>query len=165
MRIYLIGMPGSGKSSLGKELAKKINYDFIDMDLYIEKQAGMFIDEIFDSYGEEHFRDLERNVLNDFNNMDNVIIATGGGVIKNKANKKLMDGICLYLDVPIKELEIRLSKSEIERPLLKKYSVEELYNQRKDLYDYFSDYKINNENLEKRIDNILEVLNEKGINN
>ena len=97
--------------------------------------------------------------------MDNVIIATGGGVIKNKANKKLMDGICLYLDVPIKELEIRLSKSEIERPLLKKYSVEELYNQRKDLYDYFSDYKINNENLEKRIDNILEVLNEKGINN
>ena len=165
MRIYLIGMPGSGKSSLGKELAKKINYDFIDMDLYIEKQAGMFIDEIFDSYGEEHFRDLERNVLNDFNNMDNVIIATGGGVIKNKANKKLMDGICLYLDVPIKELEIRLSKSEIERPLLKKYSVEELYNQRKDLYDYFADYKINNENLEKRIDNILEVLNEKGINN
>lgn len=165
MRIYLIGMPGSGKSSLGKELAKKINYDFIDMDLYIEKQAGMFIDEIFDSYGEEHFRDLERNVLNDFNNMDNVIIATGGGVIKNKNNKKLMNGICLFLDVPIKELEIRLSKSEIDRPLLKKYSVEELYNQRKDLYDYFSDYKINNENLEKRIDNILEVLNEKGINN
>ena len=165
MRIYLIGMPGSGKSSLGKELAKKINYDFIDMDLYIEKQAGMFIDEIFDSYGEEHFRDLERNVLNDFNNMDNVIIATGGGVIKNKNNKKLMNGICLYLDVPVNELEIRLSKSEIERPLLKKYSVEELYNQRKDLYDYFADYKINNENLEKRIDNILEVLNEKGINN
>jgi shikimate kinase len=165
MRIYLIGMPGSGKSSLGKELAKKINYDFIDMDLYIEKQAGMFIDEIFDSYGEEYFRDLERNVLNDFNNMDNVIIATGGGVIKNKNNKKQMNGICLYLDVPIKELEIRLSKSEIERPLLKKYSVEELYNQRKDLYDYFSDYKINNENLEKRINDIMEVLYAKGINN
>ena len=165
MRIFLIGMPGSGKSSLGKELAKKINYDFIDMDLYIEKQAGMFIDEIFDSYGEQYFRDLERNVLNDFNNMDNVIIATGGGVIKNKNNKELMNGICLYLDVPIKELEIRLSKSEIERPLLKKYSVEELYNQRKDLYDYFSDYKINNENLEKRINDIMEVLYAKGINN
>ncbi len=164
MRIYLIGMPGSGKSSLGKELAKKINYDFIDMDLYIEKQAGMFIDEIFDSYGEEHFRDLERNVLNDFNNMDNVIIATGGGVIKNKNNKKLMNGICLYLDVPVNELEKRLSKSDIDRPLLKKYSVEELYNQRKDLYDYFSDYKINNENLEKRINDIMEVLYAKGIN-
>lgn len=165
MRIYLIGMPGSGKSSLGKELAKKINYDFIDMDLYIEKQAGMFIDEIFDSYGEEYFRDLERNVLNDFNNMDNVIIATGGGVIKNKNNKKLMNGICLYLEVALDELEKRLSKSEIERPLLKKYSVLELYNQRKDLYDYFADYKVDNMDLEKRINYILEVLNEKGINN
>ena len=165
MKIYLIGMPGSGKSSLGKELAKKINYDFIDMDLYIEKQAGMFIDEIFDLYGEEYFRDLERNVLNDFLNMDNVIIATGGGVIKNKDNKKLMDGICLYLDVSIEELENRLSKSDIERPLLKKYSVLELYNQRKELYDFFADYKINNENLEKRINDIMEVLYAKGINN
>ena len=165
MRIYLIGMPGSGKSSLGKVLASKLNYEFIDMDIYIEQKAGMFIDEIFESYGEAYFRDLERNVLNDFNNMDNVIIATGGGVIKNKNNKKLMNGICLYLEVALDELEKRLSKSEIERPLLKKYSVLELYNQRKDLYDYFADYKVDNMNLEKRINYILEVLNEKGINN
>ena len=158
MRIYLIGMPGSGKSSLGKVLASKLNYNFIDMDIYIEQKAGMFIDEIFDSYGEEYFRDLERNVLKDFNNMDNVIIATGGGVIKNKNNKNLMNGVCLYLDVPVSELEKRLSKSDIERPLLKKYSVEELYNQRKELYDYFADYKINNEDLDKAINKILEVL-------
>ena len=164
MRIYLIGMPGSGKSSLGKELAKNINYNFIDMDLYIEKKAGMFIDEIFEVYGEDYFRDLERNVLNDFNSLDDVIIATGGGVIKNKNNKNLMNGICFYLDVPIKELENRLSKSDIDRPLLKKYSVEELYNQRKDLYNYFSDYKINNEKIDERIKAIMEVLNE-GINN
>ena len=165
MKIYLIGMPGSGKSSLGNKLAEKLNYNFIDMDIYIEQTSGMFIDEIFDAYGEKYFRDLERNVLNDFLNMDNVIIATGGGVIKNKDNKKLMDGICLYLDVSIEELENRLSKSDIERPLLKKYSVLELYNQRKELYDFFADYKINNSNLEKRIDKIMEVLNGEGINN
>ena len=165
MKIYLIGMPGSGKSSLGNKLAEKLNYNFIDMDIYIEQTSGMFIDEIFDAYGEKYFRDLERNVLNDFLNMDNVIIATGGGVIKNKDNKKLMDGICLYLDVSIEELENRLSKSDIERPLLKKYSVLELYNQRKELYDFFADYKIDNSNLEKRIDKIMEVLNGKGINN
>lgn len=165
MKIYLIGMPGSGKSSLGNKLAEKLNYNFIDMDIYIEQTSGMFIDEIFDAYGEKYFRDLERNVLNDFLNMDNVIIATGGGVIKNKDNKKLMDGICLYLDVSIEELENRLSKSDIERPLLKKYSVLELYNQRKELYDFFADYKIDNSNLEKRIDKIMEVLNGEGINN
>lgn len=165
MKIYLIGMPGSGKSSLGNKLAEKLNYNFIDMDIYIEQTSGMFIDEIFDAYGEKYFRDLERNVLNDFLNMDNVIIATGGGVIKNKDNKKLMDGICLYLDVSIEELENRLSKSDIERPLLKKYSVLELYNQRKELYDFFADYKIDNSNLEKRIEKIMEVLNGEGINN
>ena len=58
MRIYLIGMPGCGKSTLGKVLAKQLNYDFIDMDQYIERQACMFIDEIFDAYGEEYFLSL-----------------------------------------------------------------------------------------------------------
>ena len=62
MRIYLIGMPGCGKSTLGKRLAKKLNYEFIDMDSYIEKNACMFIDEIFDAFGEEYFRALEKNI-------------------------------------------------------------------------------------------------------
>ena len=87
MKLFLIGMPGCGKSTLGKKLAKKLNYEFIDMDNYIEQQACMFVDEIFEAYGEEFFRALEQNTLKDFNKMDNVIIATGGGVIKNKANK------------------------------------------------------------------------------
>ena len=66
MKIYLIGMPGCGKSSLGKKLAQKLNYEFIDMDSYIEKNACMFIDEIFESYGEDYFRALEKNTLDDF---------------------------------------------------------------------------------------------------
>ena len=99
MRIYLIGMPGSGKSTLGKRLSEELNYEYIDMDNYIEKKACMFVDEIFSRYGEEYFRELEKNTLKDFLSLDNVVIATGGGVIKNKNNKELMDGKCIYLYV------------------------------------------------------------------
>lgn len=164
MRIYLIGMPGCGKSTLGKELAQKLKYDFIDMDNYIEKQACMFIDEIFEAYGEDFFRVLETNTLKEFLNLDNVVIATGGGVIKNKANKALMNGKCVYLEVPVLELEERLANSMIVRPLLQTKTVGQLYLERKDLYDYFSDIKVDNTNIDLAINKIMEAINE-GINN
>ena len=158
MRIYLIGMPGCGKSTLGKKLSKRLNYDFIDMDTYIEKKACMFIDEIFELYGEEYFRELERNTLKDFLEIDNVIIATGGGVIKNKNNKKLMDGKCIYLDVSLDELDKRLKESKTIRPLLLEKTVYTLFEERKELYEYFKDIKVDNSNIDKAIDNIMEVL-------
>ena len=158
MRIYLIGMPGCGKSTLGKLLSKKLNYEFIDMDNYIEKNACMFIDEIFDSYGEDYFRQLETNTLHEFLSLDNVVIATGGGVIKNKNNKELMDGKCIFLDVDLKELEKRLESSSIVRPLLKEKSVYTLYNERKDLYDYFKDISVDNSDIDKAIEKIMEAL-------
>lgn len=158
MRLYLIGMPGCGKSTLGKKLAEKLNYEFIDMDHYIEKQACMFVEEIFEAYGEEFFRALEQNALKDFNKMDNVIIATGGGVIKNKANKKLMDGKCIYLKASIEDLKIRLEHSDTVRPLLKTKSVEELYHERKDLYQYFQDITVDNFQIDCAINSIMEAL-------
>ncbi len=158
MRIYLIGMPGCGKSTLGKLLSKKLNYEFIDMDNYIEKNACMFIDEIFDSYGEDYFRQLETNTLHEFLSLDNVVIATGGGVIKNKNNKELMDGKCIFLDVDLKELEKRLESSCIVRPLLKEKSVYTLYNERKELYDYFKDISVDNSDIDKAIEKIMEAL-------
>ncbi len=158
MRLYLIGMPGCGKSTLGKKLAEKLNYEFIDMDTYIEKQACMFIDEIFEAYGEEYFRALETNVLKDFNNMDNVIIATGGGVIKNKNNKKLMAGKCIYLHASLEDLKIRLEHSDIIRPLLQTKTVEEIYNERKELYAYFADITVDNKNIDSAIKDIINNL-------
>lgn len=158
MRLYLIGMPGCGKSTLGKKLAEKLNSEFIDMDTYIEKQACMFIDEIFAAYGEEYFRALETNVLKEFNQMDNVIIATGGGVIKNKNNKKLMDGKCIYLHASIEDLKIRLEHSDIIRPLLQTKTVEELYNERKELYAYFADIEVDNKNIDNAIKDIINKL-------
>ncbi len=156
MRLYLIGMPGCGKSSLGKKLASHLNYEFIDMDEYIEKKACMFIDEIFEAYGEEWFRAFERNVLEEFKEMDNVVIATGGGVIKNKKNKELMDGKCIYLMVELNEIKKRLESSGIVRPLLKEKTVEQLFFERKDLYEYFADLKIDNSNIDEAIKNIEE---------
>ena len=158
MKIYLIGMPGCGKSTLGRNLSQKLNYEFIDMDNYIEKKACMFIDEIFEAYGEEYFRALESDTLEEFNKLDNVIISTGGGIIKNKKNKELMDGKCIYLYVKPEELEKRLEKSSIVRPLLKEKTVYDLYSERKDLYDYFKDIEIDNSNMDKAIESIMEAI-------
>ena len=119
----------------------------------------MFIDEILDAYGEEWFRAFESNVLKEFNEFDNVIIATGGGVIKNKKNKELMDGKCIYLDVDLEEIKKRLESSSIIRPLLKEKTVEQLFSERKELYDYFADLKIDNSNLDKAINDIILGIN------
>ena len=158
MRIYLIGMPGSGKSTLGKKLASKINYEFIDMDNYIEKKACMFIEEIFDAYGEDYFRELERNTLKEFLNLYNVIISTGGGIIKNKANKELMNGKTIFLNVDLDELQKRCDNSSTVRPLLQVKTIKELYNERKDLYDYFKDFEVDNMDIDKALNDILEEL-------
>ena len=158
MKIYLIGMPGCGKSTLGTKLAEKLNYEFIDMDNYIEKKACMFIDEIFEAYGEAYFRELETNTLKEFMDLDNVIISTGGGIIKNKKHKEIMNGLCIYLDVPLDVLEQRLNNSDTIRPLLQTKTVYELFDERKDLYDYFSDLKVSNLDIDLAINKICEAI-------
>lgn len=163
MRIYLIGMPASGKSTLGRELARTMNYEFIDLDNYIEKQACMFVDEIFEAYGEEHFRALESNALKELGNMDNIVVSTGGGIIKNKRNKELMKGLKVYLLVSVKELELRAKVSTTIRPLLKEKSMAELYFERYKMYEYFADMTVNNKNLTKTVKEIIEYA--KSLNN
>lgn len=158
MRLYLIGLPGVGKSSVGRLLAKELGYRFIDMDNYIEQQALMFIDEIFKYYGEEYFRSLESNVLKEFNDMDNVVISTGGGVIKNIKNKKLMNGICIYLTAPIDVIQKRCDNSLTVRPLLLEKTVEDLYFERKKLYEEFQDITIENTNIKEACNNIRKAI-------
>ena len=82
MNIYLIGMPGTGKTTIGKLLAKKLSYEFVDLDHQIEKDALMFIDEIFEQYGEKFFRELETKALKEVSTGTNKIISTGGGIVK-----------------------------------------------------------------------------------
>lgn len=155
----MIGLPGCGKTTLGKKLSEKLNYKFIDMDEYIERSACMFISEIFEAYGEKFFRDLETNTLIELSKLDNVVISTGGGIIKNKHHKEIMkNGKCIYLEVPLDILDERVKNTEDIRPLLQKKSIYELYKERALMYEYFSDIKVLNIDIDKCISNILEEL-------
>lgn len=154
MRIYLIGMPGVGKTELGKVLASKLHYSFIDLDSEIEKDSLMFIDDIFYHYGEETFRNAETDNLKRID-IDNVVIATGGGIVLRKENKKYMQGVIVYLYADLDEIEKRL---DYERPLLREKTLKELYNERKDLYEEFADYKFENKEILECVERIIEVI-------
>jgi shikimate kinase len=123
MNIYLIGMMGSGKSTLGKSLFEKIQKPFIDLDSEIEKATGKSITEIFDIDGEEQFRKMETKQLKQYSES---IVACGGGIILNNANRKFINenGIAILLLATIGELVQRLSSSN-NRPLLADDNMEE----------------------------------------
>lgn len=159
--IYLVGMPGSGKTTISKELCFRFNYDFVDLDQYIEQQSGLSIIEIFSRYGEDYFRILEKKALQDHNN-SNKIISTGGGIVKDKMNKKLMHGIVIFIDVDLKTLQKRLQNDK-NRPLLRDISIEDLYANRIENYHYFADYVVINDNLEKCLNHIRRILDEENI--
>lgn len=159
MRIYLIGMPGCGKSSVGKKLAEKLNYKFYDLDTEIEKEAMMFIPEIFDKFGEEFFRILESKVLDKMNNEDDIVVATGGGIIKNKSNKDLMNGKKIYITADLDKISERCENdNQNERPLLQTKSIYDLYNERHELYDYFKDIEVVNDNVDKCVKEIIKKI-------
>ncbi len=117
----------------------------------------MTINDIFKTYGEAWFREYEKKVLNDFFKMDDLVIATGGGIIKNKNNKALIDGLCVYLECPLEELEKRL-EGDNQRPLLKTRSVKEILEERLPLYEYFKDIKVLNVDMDKAIKTIMEEI-------
>lgn len=123
MNIYLIGMMGSGKSTLGKSLSEKIQKPFIDLDSEIEKATGKSITEIFDIDGEEQFRKMETKQLKQYSES---IVACGGGIVLNNANRKFINenGIAILLLASMGELTQRLSASN-NRPLLADDNMEE----------------------------------------
>jgi shikimate kinase len=130
MKIYLIGLPGSGKSTLGKELASTLNLTFVDLDLEIEGAAGKTIKTIFKESGESHFRKLEAETLTKWaSGEEKFVMATGGGAPCFFNNMSLINksGISIFLDVPVPEIIRRIHKTELsERPLLGKVQSDEL---------------------------------------
>jgi len=123
MNIYLIGMMGSGKSTLGKTLSEKIQKSFIDLDSEIEKAAGKFISEIFDIDGEEQFRKMESKQLKQYSES---IVACGGGIVLKDENREFINenGVTILLTASMEELSHRLSDSG-NRPLLADDNTEE----------------------------------------
>ncbi|MBT9314659.1 shikimate kinase [Leptothoe spongobia] len=117
--LYLVGMMGSGKSTLGKYLAHTLNYRFIDTDDVIVQAIGHSINDIFADQGEAAFRNIETQVLAQVAPYTNTVIATGGGmVIQQKNWSYLQSGLVVWLNVSIDELMTRLSRDK-SRPLLK----------------------------------------------
>ena len=123
MNIYLIGMMGSGKSTLGKSLSEKIQKPFIDLDSEIEQTGGKSISEIFDIDGEEQFRKMETKQLKQYSES---IVACGGGIVLKDENREFINenGIAILLLATMGELTQRLSNSG-NRPLLADDNTEE----------------------------------------
>lgn len=120
-RIFLIGYMGSGKTTIGKLLARKLNYSFVDMDTQIEKKQFKTVSQIFAEKGEEEFRRLEQKCLHEIAEFDKVIIATGGGAPCFFDNMEYMNshGLTIYLKLSPTELAQRLELiGGNKRPLL-----------------------------------------------
>ena len=146
MNIFLVGPMGSGKSSLGRKLAKSLDKKFIDTDKEIEKKENKTINEIFENNGEKYFREKEKEFLINIPNNLNMIIATGGGIVTNQENReKLKENKVIFLNASIERQSKRTSKSD-KRPLLKNVNrlkkLRELYDQRLELYREVSNIEI-----------------------
>jgi shikimate kinase len=120
MKIFLIGMPGSGKTTIGNQLAAALSYPFIDLDAEIEKEEGKSIKEIFSEKGEDYFRLAESNALKKSAVFfDSFVLSTGGGApcFHNGIDIINKSGISIFLDVPVEELLVRVGITA-DRPLL-----------------------------------------------
>ena len=138
--IVLVGMPGSGKSTLGRMLAKKTGKAFYDSDSEIEKQTGMCIPDYFSKYGEDGFRAIETDVIKRLSLLGGIVIATGGGAVIRSENSDSLakNGIIVYLDRPISDIKITSN-----RPLTR--SVDDLkkkYYERHEMYEKSADITV-----------------------
>jgi shikimate kinase len=138
LNIYLIGMMGSGKTTVGNAIAHRLNYRFFDTDDLIERVTGQTVNEIFATLGETKFRDLETEVLMQLAAYTRSAIATGGGIVLRQRNwSYLRHGVIVWLDVPVQVLVERLAQDST-RPLLNEsdpaVKLSEIFAQRRSLY-------------------------------
>jgi shikimate kinase len=138
--IYLVGMPGSGKSTVGPELARRLDIPFIELDAEIERAAGMTIRDIFERDGEARFRELEALALTDAASRDPSVVSCGGGVVLEPANRILLraTGEVVFLSVPLETLRSRV-RPAADRPLIRESGdLERLARDREPLYREFA---------------------------
>ena len=127
-RIFLVGYMGAGKTTIGKVLSKLMGLTFIDLDYYIEGRFRKTVAQLFAERGEEGFRSIERNMLHEVAEFEDVLVSTGGGTPCFFDNMEFMtqQGTTIYLQVSVDELASRLEVCKHTRPVLKNRTGEEL---------------------------------------
>lgn len=143
-RIYLIGMPGSGKSTSGKRFAKALGWSYADLDKLIAIRAGKNISDIFATEGEANFRQYELNALHETAGSSRIVIGCGGGTAAwhNNIDWMLNNGVVIWLNIPENELLQRLLRSKHSRPMFPNRQADDilhrlrvLFNQRQVYYE------------------------------
>ncbi len=156
--IILIGMPGSGKSTVGVVLAKKLGFQFIDSDLVIQEQSGKLLYQLIEELGEAGFLVLE-NKINAQIQADKSVIATGGSAVYGEEAMRHFKktGTVVYLKLPYEELEVRLGDLHKRGVVIKKgSSLRELYEERIPLYEKYADITVDCSGTDLR--NVMELI-------
>jgi len=161
--IYLIGLMGAGKTTIGRQLAKALKLPFYDSDKAIEESTGVDISTIFEFEGEEGFRDREQKMIQQLTQKRGIVLATGGGAILREQNRKLLkeNGFIVYLQCSVERI-LERTRRDSQRPLLQtdnpKERIESLFAQREPLYLSCADYKIDTGAMQSKtvVNHILE---------
>ncbi|MFU8789235.1 MAG: shikimate kinase AroK [Methylobacter sp.] len=145
--IYLVGLMGAGKTTIGRQLARALSVPFYDSDKAIEERTGVDIPTIFEFEGEEGFRDREQKMIEQLTKMQGIVLATGGGAILREENRTLLkeNGFIVYLQCSVERI-LERTRRDTQRPLLKtdnpRERIERLFEQREPLYLSCADFKI-----------------------
>jgi shikimate kinase len=172
MKLFLIGLPGSGKSTLGKELSRKLNYTLIDTDAVFVKNEGKSIEDIFSEKGESYFRKAESAALKEVIKADRVIISTGGGTPCFFDNMDLINqrGISIFLNIPLDDIAKRLFNSPHQnRPLIQGKNLGQirqfLEEKLKERLPYYSKAKLEFTDSSLDADKIIAEMKKQGVLN
>ena len=154
MKVFLIGPMGTGKSSTGKDLSRELGLNFQDTDKLVESSENKSISEIFEVNNEEYFRQKEMEALIEASKLENVVVATGGGIVEKEDNRDILEREknVIFLDSSI-ERQFEKTKNSNKRPLLNDANkidiLRKLYEKRRLFYENTSDLKISMDGLEK----------------
>ena len=160
--IYLIGLMGAGKTTIGRQLARSLKMPFYDSDKAIEEHTGVDIPTIFEFEGEQGFRQRERKMIRQLTELKGIVLATGGGVILSEQNRELLknNGYVVYLQCSVERI-LERTRRDTQRPLLNtenpRKRIEQLLNEREGLYSSCADYIVDTGRLQSKItvNNIL----------
>ena len=154
--IVLIGMPSSGKTTIGRKISEKTGRKFYDVDEEIEKEEGTSVQDIFSEKGEPYFRHMEQKVAERLGKLHGAVIATGGGTPMDELSRKNLkrNGVICYVMRDLSGL------SSVGRPVLKKVGAEALLSERAPVYRAFSDFSVQNEDAERAAEEIIRIYEE-----